>query len=141
MRLDDEIEVDGVQFKVEDPCSLPDLNSVDCILSALLLCRLPQPKSFLESIPKVLKRSGTCVLVSCYDPQHDSMEDTTTRHLSKGSHKALSEEELKEFMATLGLELIHEENLPFTRRRSSRKYEWNIAHATVWKHCIQSSIL
>lgn len=114
---------------VADPCALPsNLAAVDCILAALILRRLSHPKHFLESIPRLLKKDGTIVLVTPYDWQLSFLSSKNEEQ------EILREDAFKGFMEKLGLELIHEENLPFLQKVTQRQYHWFIAQATVWRH-------
>lgn len=54
-----------VTFKVGDACNLPlNLAPVDAVLAANLICRLPEPKKFLDALPRIVKPGGVVVLTT-----------------------------------------------------------------------------
>jgi putative 4-mercaptohistidine N1-methyltranferase len=54
-------------FQVGDACNLKTtLGQFDVILCSNLLCRLPSPRNFLNSVGNFLKSSGVVILVSPY---------------------------------------------------------------------------
>ena len=56
-----------VSFEVGDACNLRStLGEFDAILCSNLLCRLPYPRKFLNSIKNYLKPSGVVLLISPY---------------------------------------------------------------------------
>lgn len=56
-----------VSFEVGDACNLrPTLGQFDAILCSNLLCRLPYPRKFLNSINNFLKPTGVLILISPY---------------------------------------------------------------------------
>ena len=64
-QLPEGTDVGRVRFKCADACNLPrDLAPVDAILAANLLCRLPDPASFLDRLPALLRPGGVVVLTT-----------------------------------------------------------------------------
>lgn len=54
-----------VTFRVGDACNLPkNLAPVDAVLAANLICRLPEPRKFLDRLPALVKRGGVVVLTT-----------------------------------------------------------------------------
>lgn len=54
-----------VEFRVGDACNLPsNLAPVDAVLAANLICRLPEPKKFLNALPRIVKKGGVVVLTT-----------------------------------------------------------------------------
>lgn len=54
-----------VTFRVGDACNLPsNLAAVDAVLAANLICRLPDPRKFLDRLPSLVKRGGIVVLTT-----------------------------------------------------------------------------
>lgn len=52
-------------FRVGDACNLPqNLAPADAILAANLLCRLPEPRRFLDRLPDLVKRGGVVVFTT-----------------------------------------------------------------------------
>eukprot|EP00210_Caulerpa_lentillifera_P004843 g4624.t1 len=140
--LDPNLELDGVQFQVDDPCALAkSLAPVDCILvSNNILNRLHSPKELLKSLPRLLKNDGTVVLVTEFQwdskitPTHQKIGD----YFDKEGNYVRSEVELLAFMSRLGFQLIHVEDLPFIKKINARRFELHITQATVWKKAQQT---
>eukprot|EP00035_Acanthoeca_spectabilis_P001394 m.79810 g.79810 ORF g.79810 m.79810 type:complete len:308 (-) comp10844_c0_seq3:1536-2459(-) len=125
-----------IKFIQGDACNLPPgIGPFSVIHGANLLCRLPDPEKFLESLPGLLVDGGLVVLISpyswlkSYTPKEKWLggcagPDGTVKDSFKG---------LKAVMDRVGLKLVHEENTPFLIREHIRKYQWGISHATVWQ--------
>lgn len=129
--IDQEIDRERIQFKVGDACALPsDLPQFDAILLANLLCRLPNPKACLAQLtgPQGLLRPGGLLMIT--SPFSWLKEFTPEQHWlcgpsqssSEGLHTVLDEH----------FDLIHEDNMPFVIREHRRKFEYIIAHTTIW---------
>jgi ubiquinone/menaquinone biosynthesis C-methylase UbiE len=58
-------DADAVRFMVGDACRLPsNLAPADAVLAANLICRLPDPKRFLNQLPRLVKQGGIVVLTT-----------------------------------------------------------------------------
>ena len=56
-----------VHFQQGDACNLdPNLGQFGCVLAANLICRLPEPMSFLEALPRLVVPGGIVVITSPY---------------------------------------------------------------------------
>ena len=54
-----------VRFRVGDACALPaELAPVDALLAANLLCRLHDPRAFLDRLPTLVNAGGCVVLTT-----------------------------------------------------------------------------
>lgn len=61
------IDASKVSFEVGDACNLrTSLGKFDMILCSNLLCRLPSPRKFLNSVKDFLTPKGTLILISPY---------------------------------------------------------------------------
>ena len=130
--LDPLYELEHVRYMVGDPCALTeDLLVVDCVLAALSLDRMSDPKRFLRSLPRLVKRNGTVVLVTLYQWNRDAAEIRGSREM-EGKH-VRCEEVLKSMMKDMEFTLLHEEDIPILKRETERMYRWRVPHATVWR--------
>jgi ubiquinone/menaquinone biosynthesis C-methylase UbiE len=58
-------EPSQVEFRVGDACNLAsNLAPVDALLAANLICRLPEPRKFLNALPRIVKPGGIVVLTT-----------------------------------------------------------------------------
>lgn len=135
--LDNDIERQRTQFCVGDACSLPaDIGEFDAVLLGNLLCRLPSPTSCLMRMAGplgIIKIGGLLLNTSpyswfeTYTPKEAWLggkeSGPHSSYSSAGLHNVLSEH----------FELVHEENMPLIIREHARKFEYIVAHATVWR--------
>jgi putative 4-mercaptohistidine N1-methyltranferase len=136
-----------VHFQQGDACALPAAATLgkspgagklfDAVLASNLLCRLPEPMAFLQSLPDLVVSGGVVVLVSPY-----SWLDTWTakdKWLGGVSDPATGEAKhsfpaLKAAMEKDGaFELEKEGDMPFLIREHQRKFQWGCSHLTVWR--------
>lgn len=128
--MPNDIETENIYFKIGDACNLAnDLNSVDCILAANLICRLPDPMKFLNRIPSLLNKNGILVLLS---PYSWLSEWTKRKNWLGGKDGIRTFDALRDVLNNLGLDLVHEEDISFIIREHLRKYQWGMTHATIW---------
>lgn len=95
----------------------------DIVLAANLICRLPNPRSFLENIHRVVTASGQLILISPYS----WLEEFTPQ--SHWLQNGL--ESLKEILSD-HFKLKKAFDLPFLIREHRRKYEWGVSQASIW---------
>jgi len=124
-----------VSFKVDDACTFtPTKGRYDLIVAFNLLCRLPDPIAFLETIPGRLKAGGCFVLST---PSTWS-EEITPRDKWIGGF-----ERDDQYWTTLDglqhllwgkLKMIADPiDIPFVIRETRRKYQHSFAQLTVWQ--------
>lgn len=129
-----EIARERVHFQVGDALNLPStLGSFDIVLLANLIDRLPNPATLLRRLPSLLNPNGQLILISPYT----WMEDFTPREEWLGGFEREGKEvttfdSLQHQLGTF-FELISRQDLPFLIREHSRKYQWSVADATVWR--------
>jgi SAM-dependent methyltransferase len=133
------------RFQDQDPLLLMGItpNDDDCddagfdgVVVANLLCRLPQPRLFLDGLSAVLKPGGVAVVVTPYSwldeftPREEWLGGTVdqTTGLPVAAKDVLTRE-----MAERGLVKIDEEQLPLVIREHQRKFQYIISEATVWR--------
>ena len=110
-----------------------DLGSFDVVLAANLVDRLTEPARFLARCPGLVKSGGQLVLTSPYTwleeftPKEKWLGgfavDDSRRTTLDGLTAALSEH----------FSLVRTKELPFLIREHSRKYQWSVAQASIWR--------
>lgn len=130
-----EIDRTRVTFQQGDACSLDSsLGQFDVILASNLLCRLPSPIKFLQSVPNFLKPNGCVVLISPYSwleeytPVSEWIGGCKDQPPSAEAIDKIMKEELSS-----PFELLHREDMPFLIREHERKYQYGVSDCTVWK--------
>lgn len=135
--IDTLLDKNRVEFRVGDACELPtDLGQFDAVLLANLLCRLPNPTSCLMRMsgpPGLVKIGGLMLITSPYS--------WLENHTPVAEWFGGKQQDGKELNSTAGLhnildpnfELLHETNMPLVIREHARKFEYIIAHATLWR--------
>lgn len=135
-RMPADARCDRVTFTQGDACALPSAAALGgkfhLVHAANLLCRLPRPVQFLESLPDLLVAGGLVVLVSPYSWLR---QYTAQEHWLGGApgSPTSSFEGLTAVMTRVGFKLVHTEECPFLIREHARKFQWGISHVTVWQ--------
>jgi putative 4-mercaptohistidine N1-methyltranferase len=136
---------DRVFFAQGDACALPPADQLgaspggrqfDAVLACNLLCRLPDPRSFLRSLPDLVTQGGVAVLVSPYSwlEQWTPKEKWIGGTVDKSGKVTRSFDALRVEMEKDGLfELVKEGDMPFLIREHCRKFQWGCSHLTVWR--------
>lgn len=117
-----------VTFAVGDATNLPEsLSGFDAVLAANLLCRLPDPRRFLDRLPQLVKPGGQLLLATPFT----WLEEYTPRAnwLARDGHRSF--DVLKEIL-TPHFELQFTKDLPFLIREHERKFQYGIALGTRW---------
>ena len=133
-RVSAEIPRARVAFEHGDAQALrASLGSFDVVLAANLIDRLARPAQFLAQLPRLVKPGGQLILTSPYTwleeytPPDEWLggyqEDGKPRTTLAGLEDALS----NDFM------LLATKDLPFLIREHSRKYQWSVAQASIWR--------
>lgn len=132
--VDDEANAERVIFKVGDACALPaDLPVFNVVLLANLLCRLPNPLQLFARLTgdeRSVKSGGLLMITSPYS----WLEEFTPKSAWLGGyeHGKTPIEVLHEILDS-DYDLVHETNMPLVIREHARKFEYIIAHATIWR--------
>jgi len=134
------IKQDNIQFFQGDACHLPlDIlgnKKYSVIHAANLLCRLPDPQLFLDTLPSLLIPNGLAIFISPFSwlSQYTEQKywlggytDTVTKQT------VWSKDGLEQRMKKLGFTLIHTENCPFLIREHARKFQWGCSYVTVFQ--------
>lgn len=124
--LPDGIETSRCTFEQGDAMALrEDLGKFDKVLAANLICRLPEPKKFLDRLPDLVNPGGELVLAT---PCTWLADFTSPEHFPEGS----TLEWLKTILRS-NFELVAEYNEPFLIRETGRKFQWTVALVTKWR--------
>jgi putative 4-mercaptohistidine N1-methyltranferase len=125
VRLPEEIAPDRVSYETGDAMDLrEDLGAFDLVHAANLLCRLPEPRRFLDRLPSLVKPGGHLVLATpatwmdVYTPRENQPTGVTLDYLKDhlgGDFDFLSATEL-----------------PFLIREHQRKLQLSTSQTSVW---------
>ena len=132
--LPSNIDTSKITFQQGDACNLDaNLGAFDVIHASNLLCRLPQPRKFIDDIPRFLNPNGYLVLVSPYS----WLEEYTDLNewFGAGGPEGNDSDSFSELQKYVGssLSLTYQENIPFLIREHERKFQYGVSHVTVWK--------
>lgn len=134
MHLCDELEArlpqgshpDRVVFEQGDAMDLrEDLGSFDLVHAANLLCRLPEPRRFLDRLPSLINPGGCLVMATpatwmdAYTPRENFPPSETLDFLK---------EQLGE-----SFEFQNSKELPFLIREHQRKLQLSTTQTSVWR--------
>ncbi len=123
-----------LRFEQGDAMNLsPQLGRFDFVLMANLIDRLPNPRACLESIGSFLNDNGVLAITSPYTwlAQYTPREHWLGGYEKEG-RAIRTYDTLKEILAP-AFEEIEEINMPFLIREHTRKNQYSIAHATLWR--------
>ena len=128
-RLDPKIDRSKCQFFVGDALrTSPELGSFDLILAANLIDRVPRPADLLREIKRLVRPDGHVILASPYTwleeftPSENWLADASVSTLNR----------IQEIVEP-DLVLVATKDLPFLIREHSRKFQWSVAQASLWK--------
>ena len=118
-----------IRFEAGDAMDLrEDLGEFDIVLAANLLCRLPDPRVFLERVPHLVKPGGQLLLTTPFS----WLDQFTARdHWIGGQNGLESAEEVTRLLEP-HFELKLSKDLPFLIREHARKFQWSVAWGTRW---------
>lgn len=125
-RRPDGVNPDRITFEQGDAMSLrEDLGSFDLVHAANLLCRLPEPKRFLDRLPALVNPGGRFVIAT---PATWLEEYTPVENRPSGSTLDYLKEHLEDEFIFLG-----ERELPFLIREHKRKLQVSTSQTSVWE--------
>lgn len=121
-----------VTFETGDAMTLrADLGEFDVVLAANLICRLPDPRKFLERLPALVKPGGQLLLTTPFS----WLEEFTPRENWLGGRTqddARSAETLRTILEA-DFELQVSRELPFLIREHARKFQYVVAQGWRWR--------
>lgn len=139
-QVDESLDRSRVRFVQGDACNLLSYDlggKFDIILAANLLCRLPFPRLFLNSVSSLLNEGGYLVMPSPYTwlEAFTAKEEWIGARYDPVTKKPIrSFEVLKQILEESGLfVLVENRNMPFFIRETARKNQWSVSHLTIWK--------
>ncbi len=130
-KLPDGVDTDRVNFLQGDAMNLPDdLGKFDVVVAANLVDRLEDPKKFLNALAGLMNPGGQLVLASPYT----WLEEYTPIENWLGGADNDSPTTIDALTAELADSFVNvrELNLPFLIREHARKFQWSVAHGTIW---------
>lgn len=124
--LPDGVEVNGVSFETGDAMDLrADLGRFDRVHAANLVCRLPDPRRFLDRLADLVVSGGELVLAT---PCTWLEEFTSRENWPEGRTLDWLKGELSD-----DFELIAQSDEPFLIRETARKFQWTVSMVTKWR--------
>lgn len=133
-QLETEMRPDRVDFEVGDATALrQDIGAYEVVVAANLLCRLPRPRRLLERFSDLVKPGGQLLITSPYT----WLEEFTPKEywlggFERGGEPVRSLETIREFLEP-DFESVRVREVPFAIREHSRKYQWSVAQASLWR--------
>jgi putative 4-mercaptohistidine N1-methyltranferase len=119
------IAPDRVSYETGDAMDLrEDLGAFDLVHAANLLCRLPEPRRFLDRLPLLVKPGGHLVIATpatwmeAYTPRENQPTGVTLDYLKNHLGAAF--------------ELLSAKELPFLIREHQRKLQLSTSQTSVW---------
>lgn len=126
IQLPKEISPEKVSFETGDAMNLrEDLGSFDRVHAANLVCRLPEPRRFLNRLPNLVNSGGELVLAT---PCTWLEEFTNKENWPQGRTLDWLKNELQ---GDFELEKTTDE--PFLIRETARKFQWTVSLVTKWR--------
>jgi putative 4-mercaptohistidine N1-methyltranferase len=127
-RIPPEINAGKVHFRCGDAAELfKNHEAFNFVLAANLICRLTDPRAFLESIARIVNPKGVLALASPYS----WLEEFTPRHKWLGTENISPFQEIQEILKP-HFNLKRTFDLPFLIREHARKYQWGISQMSLW---------
>lgn len=125
---------DRLSFHQGDAMNLPpEIGSFDFALMANLIDRLPDPTRCLETIDRHLNKDGILAITSPYT----WLDDYTPKDKWLGGFvrdgKPVRTYETLQRLLSPKFEELEALDMPFLIREHSRKNQYSIAHATLWR--------
>jgi putative 4-mercaptohistidine N1-methyltranferase len=124
----EDVDPSRIEFRCSDVMDLfKEPATFDVVLLANLLCRLPDPLTFLIKLPLLVAPAGQLVITSPYT----WLEEFTPRDhwlgMGEKSTLALIQEVLED-----AFYFQRAFDLPFLIREHLRSYQWGVSQASVW---------
>jgi putative 4-mercaptohistidine N1-methyltranferase len=123
-----------VAFETGDAMELRgDIGTFDVVLMANLIDRLREPRRCLARLPGLVKPGGQLIITSPYT----WLEDFTPREhwlggFERDGVRVTTLEGLREALAP-AFDLHNTKDLPFLIREHSRKFQFSVAQASIWR--------
>ncbi len=126
VRLPESIHPERASFEQGDAMNLrDDLGSFDLVHAANLLCRLPEPRKFLDRLPALVNPAGELVIAT----PATWMDEYTPRENQPGGRTL---DFLKEHLSS-DFEFIEVKEVPFLIREHQRKLQISTSQTSLWR--------
>ena len=124
------VDTSRVRFETGDATDLrPDLGRFDLVLAANLLCRLPEPRKFLQRLPELVLPGGQLLLTT---PFSWLSEYTAPGHWIGGTNATGPSWDALCTILEPHFELQLTKDLPFLIREHSRKFQYGVPLGSRW---------
>ena len=125
---------DRVNFQAGDACSLPEFDKqFEVLVGANLICRLPEPDKFLARLPELVVPEGLLLVTSPYT----WLDEFTPRKHWLGGYEENGRQVRTLDTLQKQLEddftLLRTKDMPFMIREHSRKFQWSVTEASLWR--------
>lgn len=131
-RVPDYCPRERVSFRVGDAVALPDdLGQFNIVLMANLICRTPKPAECLRQGMARVKPGGLLILTTPYS-WVESFTAPSEWMGGQGGDSARGWEGISNVLRS-EFKLTARHDMPFCIREHSRKFQWSVADASVWK--------
>ncbi|RHY31244.1 hypothetical protein DYB32_003655 [Aphanomyces invadans] len=132
-----DIDRSKVTFAQGDACNLDvaELGAFDLVFASNLLCRLPEPKQFLATLPSLVRSDGVLALISPYSWLE---EYTPKEHWIGGTVNPVDGTPIDSFAEIERLlaphfTLVARTQYPFLIREHDRKFQYGVSDGTFWR--------
>lgn len=128
-----DIDRQRVSFEQGDAMDLrPDLGAFDVVLLANLIDRLSDPHRCLQRLPKLVKPGGQLIITSPYTWLTEyTPKENWLGGFERDGKRIKTLDTLKNLLSA-NFQFSFCKNLPFLIREHARKFQWNVAEASVW---------
>lgn len=118
------IKSENLTFQQGDAMQMEALGKFDLIHAANLVCRLPQPKQFLENLHHSVNPGGRVILATPFSWLADYTDQVFWPKIDSWLwlQDILSEK----------FNLVKQQDEPFMIREHARKYQWCVSKVSVW---------
>ena len=131
VRVPEDVDRSRVEFEVGDATSLrSDLGTFDVVLAANLICRLPEPRKFLDRLPSLVAPGGQLLLAT---PFSWLREHTPEEHWLGGKEGGDSSFKVLRSILDPHFELQLTKDLPFLIREHARKFQYVVSLGSRWR--------
>lgn len=132
--IDPEIDRARVSFEQGDAMDLRDhLGQFDVLMAANLLCRLTEPRRFLDRLPGLLNPGGQLLLMTpCTWLEEFTPKENWLGGFERDGEPVRTLDSLKQILGK-DFEFQQAKDLPFLIREHERKFQWTVAQASVWR--------
>lgn len=134
-RLDSDINPDRLSFEVGDACNLRgDLGEYDLVLASNLVCRLTEPKKFLDRLKRLVKPNGYVIMSTpfTWGTEYTPQSNWLGGYYDKNGKAVESFDALKAHIEDT-FELKTTLNFPMVIRETRRKFQYTVCLVSIWQ--------